>query len=486
MAPRTSDDHDSIDKEKTAQIEDVSSAEELFHYTPKEAAKIRHRIDWRLIPALGLMYGVSLMDRKNVSNAYIAGMRADLNLRVGVRYSLITLVFFITYTLFQPPMTVLCRKIGPRIFLPGICLAWGIVIIGFGFSQNWTTLVGLRLVLGLLEAGYFPGCVYLMSTWYSRYEVARRYSCFYLIGSLASALSGILAYGLMQMEGTAGIRGWRWIFIMEGVITCALAMIGYVFLVRFPDQEKEKPSFKFLSSDEAAYVVHKINKDRGDVEAEPFHLGRFLKPAKDIEIWGFALIFLCTTTVTYGFSFFLPIILQENLGYSVAASQCLVAPPYVLAAILMYGMSWIGDKKRTRAPIIIVNSIISVVGLAILGFAKNPGVQYFGIFIGVAGCNANIPGTMAYQANNIRGQWRRAFCSATLTGFGGIGGIAGSLIFRSQDAPGYVPGIIGTIVANVLIIIVAVLLTILFRARNAKADRGELVIEELEEFRYTI
>lgn len=79
---------------------------------------------------------------------------------------------------------------------------------------------------------------------------------------------------------------------MEGVITCALAMIGYVFLVRFPDQEKEKPSFKFLSSDEAAYVVHKINKDRGDVEAEPFHLGRFLKPAKDIEIWGFALIFL--------------------------------------------------------------------------------------------------------------------------------------------------------------------------------------------------
>lgn len=152
----------------------------------------------------------------------------------------------------------------------------------------------------------------------------------------------------------------------------------------------------------------------------------------------------------------------------------------------MYGMSWIGDKKRTRAPIIIVNSIISVVGLAILGFAKNPGVQYFGIFIGVAGCNANIPGTMAYQANNIRGQWRRAFCSATLTGFGGIGGIAGSLIFRSQDAPGYVPGIIGTIVANVLIIIVAVLLTILFKARNAKADRGELVIEELEEFRYTI
>jgi len=70
--------------------------------------------------------------------------------------------------------------------------------------------VALRLLLGLLEAGYFPGCVYLLSTWYTRYEVAKRYSCFYLIGSLASALSGILAYGIMQMDGAAGYSGWRW------------------------------------------------------------------------------------------------------------------------------------------------------------------------------------------------------------------------------------------------------------------------------------
>lgn len=129
---------------------------------PKEERRIRHRIDWRLIPALGMMYGVSLMDRKNVSNAFIAGMRTDLGLQQGYRYSLITLTFFITYVLFQPPMTVLCRKIGPRIFLPGICLFWGAVVIGFGFTENWTTLVGLRLLLGLMEAGYFPG------KWYSR------------------------------------------------------------------------------------------------------------------------------------------------------------------------------------------------------------------------------------------------------------------------------------------------------------------------------
>jgi MFS family permease len=84
-------------------------------------------------------------------------MRTDLNLLSGYKYSLITLSFFITYVLFQPPATVLCRKIGPRLFLPGICLFWGVLIIGFGFAQNWETLVGLRLALGILEAGYFPG-----------------------------------------------------------------------------------------------------------------------------------------------------------------------------------------------------------------------------------------------------------------------------------------------------------------------------------------
>lgn len=144
-------------------------------FSPKRAAAIRRRIDLRLIPALGFMYGISLMDRKNVSNAAIAGMREDLDLLEGYRYSLITLCFFITYVIFQPPMTVICRKVGPRIFLPGICLLWGCVIVGLGFGKNWTTLVGLRLVLGILEAGYFPGCVYLLSTWYTRCKTAARH-----------------------------------------------------------------------------------------------------------------------------------------------------------------------------------------------------------------------------------------------------------------------------------------------------------------------
>jgi sugar phosphate permease len=168
--------HDT-EKELVKQIEHIEKALDKDHLDPREssdgfdpvrAAKIRHMIDWRLIPALSVMYSVSLMDRKNVSNAAVAGMLKDLHLKNGPGYNLVNMCFFITYVIFQFPMVVLCRKMGPRFFLPACCILWGTVVVGFGFSKTWETLIPLRLILGLLESGYFPGCCYLLSCWYTK------------------------------------------------------------------------------------------------------------------------------------------------------------------------------------------------------------------------------------------------------------------------------------------------------------------------------
>jgi MFS family permease len=142
-------------------------------------------------------------------------MTVDLKLGIHNRYSIITLIFFIPYVIFQPPAVVVLRKIGPRKFLSAITLFWGATMIGFGFVPDWETILGLRIILGVLEAGFFPGCAYLLSTWYPRYELQKRNAVFYLIGSMASAFAGILAYGVMQMKGQAGLAGWRWIFIVS-------------------------------------------------------------------------------------------------------------------------------------------------------------------------------------------------------------------------------------------------------------------------------
>lgn len=231
-----------------------------------------------------------------------------------------------------------------------------------------------------------------------------------------------------ESELTVSPPSWRWIFIVEGIITCLLGIVGYWLLVGFPDSKQK--NWRFLGERERAWVVARVQEDRGDAKVQPFTWGAFLGAGKDVKIWMYAMIFFNTTTITYALAYFMPIILNASLGFDVGTSQCLVAPPYVLAGIVMMAGAWFGDKRRVRGPIIAFNMILCLIGLPILGFHSDAKARYLGVFLVTAGANANVPAVMAYQANNIRGQWKRAFCSATLVAMGGIGGIAGSLVFR--------------------------------------------------------
>ncbi|KAJ9624448.1 hypothetical protein H2203_005183 [Taxawa tesnikishii (nom. ined.)] len=508
--------HDVKEDSKADFLEHVKSADSdaindarIERFTPEERKKIMRRIDRRLVLTLGFLYCVSLMDRTNTGIAVVAGMGVDLVL-VGSRYSIIVLVFFITYVLLQPPATVILRKVGPRAFLPTITILWGATMIGMGFVKHWTQLIPLRLVLGIFEAGFFPGCAYLLSCWYPRYELQKRNAVFYLIGSMASAFAGILAYGLSQMAGLGsgdglgahygptkanptapkgirpGLAGWRWIFIMQGLITCLIGLAAYVLIVDFPELSTRSFGLKFLNEEEAAFVVAKIEKDRHDAIPEDFKIGKYLKNGLDLKVWAFAALFGLTTTCTYAIAYFLPIILQQGMGFSVAAAQCLIAPPYVLAAIVMFGFAWFGDKWHIRSPFIIFNGLLCLLGLALLGFVENVGCRYFGVFLATTACNANIPCVLTWQANNIRGQWKRALCSATLVGAGGIGGIIGGTVFREQDKPGYRPGIYATMIASALIVIISLALDFKFMRANKRAAAGGKVIEGLKGFRYTL
>lgn len=146
---------------------------------------------------------------------------------------------------------------------------------------------------------------------------------------------------------------------------------------------------------------------------------------------------------------------------------------------------WLGDKYRIRAPLIMINSVFGVCGLGLLGFHPNSSVRYFGVFLAIAATNASIPAELTYQANNIRGQWKRALCSASLIGAGGIGGVIGTTVFRAEDAPNYVPGIIACMLCHGLNFLICAALTWMFWRANKRAEKGEIVLEKLPGFRYT-
>ena len=168
---------------------------------------------------------------------------------------------------------------------------------------------------------------------------------------MSSAFSGILAYGFFHMNGLGdlgpdfgqhygptklkpdapsgimpGMAGWRWIFIMQGIITVVVGAIGAFTIVDFPElaAKRTKTSLPFLNEKEVAFVCARIEKDRHDVVLEPFNLGKYLRGACDLKILGFGAIFGLTTTVTYAIAYFLPIILNVGMGFSVGASQCLI------------------------------------------------------------------------------------------------------------------------------------------------------------------
>ncbi|ENH72348.1 hypothetical protein FOC1_g10000659 [Fusarium oxysporum f. sp. cubense race 1] len=403
--------------------------------------KIRRKVDMRLCIIIAVLYTVCQIDRQNLAYAVVAGMGEDIDLG-AMNYSIIVLLFFPTYTLFQPIMTVKARKIGPRWFLSGICVAW--------------------------EAGFFPSSVFLISTWYVRHEVAIRIAFFYLFGNVFGGFGGVLAYGLQQMDGLAGYEGWRWIFIMEGVVTALLGFVGHIFIVDFPENARQTKRFLTAEEGEVDIMVSRIDADRGDAHSTEFSLRPYLENALDWKVWILAINFGLTSMVIYAVAYFLPIVLRDGLGFSVVEAQTLNAP------------------YKLRGPFIMLNSILEIIGLSLLGFHHDNVVRYIGAYFVVGGANACLPLTLAYQSNNIVGQWRRAFCSALIVGMGGIGGIIASLVFRGQDKPGYRPGLYACLTAASLTFISVGFTTVVFRRKNQLQRQGKLVIENTDGFTYTL
>ena len=192
-----------------------------FHVIPGEADTYHSwKIDFRVFPMLCIVFGLSLLDRTNISAAYIAGLATDLELNVGARYSIALLVFFIGYALFQLPSNYVIRRLGARYWLSFLITAWGTMVLAMGFVHDWKTLTVLRAMLGIFEAGLFPGAIFIIGCWYRQYETARRVSIFYMASLLSSGFGPIFAYALslIRVGGPNSMyrSGWRWIFIIEG------------------------------------------------------------------------------------------------------------------------------------------------------------------------------------------------------------------------------------------------------------------------------
>ncbi|KXS96984.1 hypothetical protein AC578_5532 [Pseudocercospora eumusae] len=399
------------------------------------------KLDIHLLPAVCILYLLSFLDRANVANARLEGLTTDLHITPNQYLTGLTL-FFIGYILFEVFWNVILKRIGPKLWLPSTTLAFGIVatlqgvIVYNGGNSGLAGFFVVRFMLGVAEGALFPGVVFYLSMWYKRAERQYRVALFFAMASLAGAFGGILAYGIAFMDGVGGYRGWRWIFILEGILTCLVAISAYCFVADWPSKAK------FVSEDERAFINARLKADSDATQNEGFSWSNVVLALKDPKVWLYNFVFHTLSLPLYTLSLFLPSIIAA-LGYKTWQAQLLTVPPYALAAILTVVYAIVSERYGIRAPFIIFSTTTAIIGYCILLGNTNPthrpGVSYTGVFFAAAGIYPSVALGLSWPAMNVSGQTKRAAANGLQITIGNLGAVIGTQIYRATDGPRYIP-----------------------------------------------
>ncbi|PGH19645.1 hypothetical protein AJ80_03800 [Polytolypa hystricis UAMH7299] len=429
--------------------------------------KLMRKLDLHLIPWLSLLYLVSFLDRTNIGNAKIVGLEEDLGM-TGNDYNISLIIFFVSYSVFEPLTNVLLKRFRPSVFIPVIMFFWGICMMSMGLVHNFSGLLAARWFLGIFEAGLFPGVGYLLSCWYKRSEFGIRMAIFFSAAAVAGSFGGLLAAAIAKMDGIGGKPGWAWIFILEGIATGFIGVASFWTVHDFPNEAT------FLSEDDRKRVIRRLVADQqSSAEDEEFQMLYFWQSIKDWKTWTSAVIYMGSCGALYAFSLFTPTIIQE-LGYEATTAQLLSVPPYAVAGVVTITIGYIADRTGQRGLCNIFVSIFSITGFAMLLGAKAAGARYAGIFLGAMGIYPAIANTITWVSNNTEGVYKRGVTLGIVIGWGNLNGIVSSVIYRTQDAPNFYPGH-GTVLAYLFLFqfVGSIVQYILLRRENGKRIRGE-------------
>ncbi|GAW16013.1 hypothetical protein ANO14919_054350 [Xylariales sp. No.14919] len=441
------------------------------HLDQEEKDKIEKRLVWRLdlvlIPWLCLLYLLAFLDRTNIGNAKVAGLLDDLHLSTG-QYNIALTIFFVSYSVFEPLTNVLLKKLKPSLFIPVIMFFWGASMVGMGFCYNYSGLLAARWFLGLAEAGLFPGVNYYLSCWYKRSEFGIRAAIFFSAAALAGSFGGLLAAAIEKLDGKGGLEGWRWIFVLEGLLTVVVAVASFWMVHDFPDDAR------FLTPDDRARVIRRLKMDQqASAEHEDWSTRYLFAGLKDWKMWLGMVIYMGCDMPLYAFSLFLPTIIMES-GWSTNAihTNLLSVPPYAAAAVLTVVIGFVADRTRQRGLCNIIISVIGIVGFILLIASDSPAVKYAATFLGALGIYPCISNTITWMANNTEGVYKRGVVLGFVIGWGNLNGIVSSNIFF--DSPRYLQGH-GVILAYMTLFLFggSLLMTILLRIENKKRREGK-------------
>ncbi|KAK7204886.1 MFS transporter [Myxozyma melibiosi] len=427
---------------------------------PAEIALVR-RLDFVILPMLWIMYFCNFMDRNAVTNAKLDNLSKDLGLH-GSEYNTAISILFVGYLLGQIPSNMILTRVRPSWYMASFMMLWAVVSGLTAAVHNYTGLVLIRFFLGIVEAPFYPGALYMLSIFYTKKELSLRIALFYTGNISANAFSGLIAAAVFAtLDGTHGLEGWRWLFIITGVVTFGCALVGFFILPDNPGQTW------WLSAEQRELAVERIKRDTTEESGTTSMMNGLKQACGDYRTWLFC--FMMNMHVS-GDSFknFFPSMIK-TLGFDTTITLVLTCPPYVASLVVSPLLCWSSGRFNERTWHIIGATGAVITGFIIAASTTNIAARYVGVVIFVS-MSSGVNDIMLGWAASTLGQTpeKRAVAMAMVNMLSNVSSVYTPYLWNDSTAPRYIPGMASCAAFSVMVVVSTYVIMIVLKRDNVR------------------
>ncbi|KAE8414320.1 major facilitator superfamily domain-containing protein [Aspergillus pseudocaelatus] len=429
---------------------------------PRERALVWKQ-DLRILPLCAAIYLLCYLDRSNIGR-----------LQVLQLFTLSLMVFLIAYALFEVPSNYFLKKLRPSKWIAFLMLGWGASTMGLGGAHNYAQVTGIRFLLGVMEAGLFPGLVYYLTFWYRNSERSMRVALILASATLAGAFGGAIAYGVGHMNQTHGLSAWRWLFIIEGAPSCASAFLVWFFLPDYPE------TASWLSAEEKELAMQRLQNEGSKGAAHAMTWADAKEVLTDWRLYAhymvrLSLIYFGISTPFSSLSLFTPAI-TSGLGYTSLRAQLMTVPPWAVAYVVTTAAAWSADHFNSRGLHSAAFSFIGAMGfLASAVLPPDAYLHRYGcLIVATSGAFACIPPLLGWLSSNLRSTAGTGLAIALNVSVGAPGQIVGVWIYKANEAKrGYPTGHWTNAALLLFVCVGCLLLRVYYGWRNKRRGTGD-------------
>ncbi|KAI0191092.1 retrograde regulation protein 2 [Astrocystis sublimbata] len=459
-------------------IQDEYINPEIDDRRRKEKALVR-RLDCFIAPVVMLLMIISYLDRGNIGFAATQGMNQEINLQ-GTQFNTAVSIFYIPYIVAEFPVSLVVKRLRFGRFIPAITLCWGLVCLFTGFIRSFAPLVVTRLLLGFFEGCLFPALTLLLCNWYKREELGVRIGFLFIASALSGAFGGLLAWAILHLDGLSGMSGWRWLYIIEGLITVVWAGCCYMLIPRNYEtayflNEEQKALMRLRDEEMSSYSGSSGHYTKNDIR----------EAAKDVKSWIHAVIQIAVVTILYGFGTFLPIIIKDGFNFSTVQAQYLVIPVNLWGAIVCGAGAILSDRYTARFLPLVIYAPFGIIGYAILLSDVSSGVRYFATYLIAIPCFFCTGSNIAWLSANCAPDGKRAASLGIQLTLTNIGGVISGQIYQSGAGPAFTLGHAWSLGSLTFAWLSWWVLRMIYRRRQALKDKMNAEGTTLSEEMYT-